>query len=76
MTKDEERMFQEAVNEIRSLRRQNELLSAKVDVFDSIMQVLHTSPATKNVGMSPDVAWQIEKHLNNWRQEERQIQNQ
>lgn len=63
MTKDEKNMMETAVHEIRSLRRQNEILSAKVEVFDSIMQVLHTSPATRSQGMSPDIAWQMEKHL-------------
>lgn len=76
MTKEEKSMMETAIHEIRSLRRTNEVLSAKVEVFDSMMQVLHTSPATRNQGMSPDIAWQMEKHLSEQRKEEAQIQNQ
>lgn len=65
-----------AIHEIRSLRRTNEILSAKVEVFDSMMQVLHTNPAIRGQGMSPDIAWQMEKHLTEQRKEEMQIQNQ
>lgn len=60
---DEEQMLREAVNEIRSLRRQNELMSARLEVFDSMMAVLHTQIATKSQGMSPDLVWKIEKYL-------------
>lgn len=60
---DELIMLREAANEIRSLRRQNELMSARLDVFDSMMAVLHTPIATKSQGMSPDLVWKIEKYL-------------
>lgn len=58
-------MLQEAANEIRSLRRQNEIMSARLDVFDSMMAVLHTPIAVKSQGMSPDLVWKIEKYLQN-----------
>ena len=60
---EEVQMLREAANEIRSLRRQNELMSARLEVFDSMMAVLHTPIATKSQGMSPDLVWQIEKFL-------------
>jgi hypothetical protein len=60
---EELQMLREAANEIRSLRRQNELMSARLDVFDSMMAVLHTPIATKSQGMSPDLVWKIEKYL-------------
>lgn len=56
-------MLREAANEIKTLRRQNELMSARLDVFDSMMAVLHTPIAKKSQGMSPDLVWQIEKYL-------------
>ncbi len=61
---EELKMLSEAANEIRSLRRQNELMSARLEVFDSMMTVLHTPIAVKSQGMSPDLVWKIEKFLN------------
>lgn len=52
-----------AVAEIRSLRRQNEILSAKVEMIDLFACVLATRPAESQRGMSPDVAWEIEKAI-------------
>lgn len=60
---EELQMLREAANEIKNLRRQNELMSARLDVFDSMMAVLHTPIATKSQGMSPDLVWKIEKYL-------------
>lgn len=60
---EELEMLREAANEIRSLRRQNELMSARLDVFDSMMAVLHTPIAIKSQGASPDLVWKIEKYL-------------
>lgn len=54
---DEHLMLQGA-EEIRHLRRTNEILSAKVDLF---AQVLNTQPATRGVGMTEDIAWKLEK---------------
>jgi hypothetical protein len=59
----ENEMLQRAANEIKSLRSQNQLMSARLDMFDSIMAVLHTDVARKSQGMSPDLVWEIEKHL-------------
>lgn len=53
-------LMAEAQNEINQLRRRNEILSAKVEVMDAFMCVLHTSPAQRGVmGQSVDVAWQL-----------------
>lgn len=51
----------EATHEIRSLRHQNEILRAKVEVMDLFACVLHTQPAQHVQGMSPDIAWQLEQ---------------
>ena len=55
--------LKEAQREITQLRRRNEILSAKVEVMDSFMCVLHTKPAEHLQGMSPDVVFQMEKHI-------------
>jgi hypothetical protein len=56
-------LLEEAVSEIRSLRKQNELMNARLEVFDSMMAILHTTPAYKSQGMSPDLAYRIEKFI-------------
>jgi hypothetical protein len=61
--KEETQMLREAAMEIKNLRRQNELMAARLDVFDSMMAVLHTPIAMKSQGMSPDLVWEIEKYL-------------
>lgn len=55
--------LREAQHEINSLRRRNEILAAKVEVMDSFMCVLHTSPAVHTQCASPDVVYRMEKHI-------------
>lgn len=56
-------LFREAISEIKSLRRKNELMKARLDMFDSINAILHTKVAEQNEGMSPDLVYQIEKFI-------------
>lgn len=53
----------EASAEIRDLRRKNELMRARLEMFDSMITLLHTEPARQSQGMSPDVVYAIEKFL-------------
>jgi hypothetical protein len=62
MTDELIQTLREAEHEINALRRRNEVLSAKVEVFDCMMQMLHTSPATRPQGMSLDVVYALAKH--------------
>jgi len=55
--------LKEAQHEINSLRRSNEILSAKVEVMESFMCVLHTSPAQHRQTLSPDVVFELQKHV-------------
>jgi len=55
--------LKEAQREIQQLRRRNEILSAKVEVMDSFMCVLHTAPAQQSQAFSPDVVFAMEKHI-------------
>lgn len=59
----EQLLLKSAAVEITSLRRQNELMSARLDMFDKCMILLHTTPAYPSQGMSVDIVWEIEKHL-------------
>ncbi len=62
-TSEEIQMLKEATFEIKSLRRQNELMRARLDMFDAMNAILHTQVASRNEGMSPDLVWQIEKYV-------------
>lgn len=52
-----------AREEILSLRRRNEILSAKVEMIDLFSLVLHTKPAYTTQGASVDVAWELERAI-------------
>lgn len=56
-------LLQSAMHEIAGLRRQNEILQAKVEVMDLFACVLHTTAASRTQGMSVDVAWQLQKAI-------------
>ena len=60
---EEIKMLKEATFEIKILRRQNELMRARLDMFDTINAILHTQVASRNEGLSPDLVWQIEKFV-------------
>lgn len=51
----------EAKHEITTLRRQNEILRAKVEVMDLFACVLHTQPATREQAMCVDIVYELEK---------------
>lgn len=56
-------LLQDAALEIKSLRKQNELMAARLDVFDKMILLLHTPPNYQSHGMSEDLVWKIEKHI-------------
>ncbi len=58
-------LLREAANEIKLLRVQNEKMSSRLEVFDSMMRLFHTSPNWgREGGMHPDIVWEIENALN------------
>jgi hypothetical protein len=54
----------QAKTEIQSLRRANEVLSAKVQVMDLFAATLFGHPMQHSVGMGEDIAWKIEQYFN------------
>ena len=50
-----------AIEEIRWLRRQNELLAAKVDTMELFALTLRTRPDYQPQGMSVDIAHEMER---------------
>lgn len=51
----------QAAHEIRSLRRTNEVLAAKVEVMDLFAAVLFAQAPRNSQGYGEDVAWKLEK---------------
>lgn len=56
-------LLKDAAFEIQILRRQNELMSARLEMFDSINAILHTEVAHKSQGFSPDLVHEIDKFI-------------
>lgn len=63
-------ILNEAKHEINSLRRRNEILSAKVEVMELFACVLHTQPATREQPMCVDIAWQLEQEASRLKSEQ------
>ncbi len=59
-------LLQEAHEEILHLRRQNQILAAKVEMIDLFACVLHTRPATLVKSMGEDVAWKLQQKIDAW----------
>jgi len=53
-----------AKREIIALRSQNQLMAARLEMFDNVMTVLNTEPARRGYGMSaPELVYEIDKLL-------------
>lgn len=68
--KDAKLLLTEAAGEIKALRRQNDIMSARLDMFDKMMKLFHAAPNYGENGlMSPDLVYSIEKYLKEQEQE-------
>lgn len=56
-------LLQSASYEIKVLRMENELMKARLEMFDTLMQLFHTEPANQSRGVSPDLAYEIDRHV-------------
>ncbi len=63
MNNNARRFLQRASSEIKELRRENEIMRARLDMFDSMNLIFHTRPNQENRGMSPDLVYEIEKFI-------------
>lgn len=71
---EQQTLLQYALNEINSLREQNKIMSARLEVFDTMMRLFHTTPNYGGNGlMSPDIAWQIGKYLDSLKTEKTNV---
>ena len=63
MATELEHMIRHAVNDIRNLKHENEVLRAKVEMIDLFAEVFRTEPRNRSCIMAPDVVWELERHL-------------
>lgn len=56
-------LLQQATAEIKRLQTQNNLMAAKLEVFDKMIMLLQTAPNYPSVGMGESLAWKIDKHI-------------
>ena len=61
----------QASAEIKLLRRQNEILSAKVEMIDLFACLLFTQPARRSESMGEDIAWKLDKAIDQLQEEEK-----
>jgi len=63
-------LLESAKEEILNLRRQNEVLSAKVDTLEFVACLLHTRPAASDQGYGTDIVWEIDKAIRGVKEDE------
>jgi len=61
--KEEIELLKQASGEIKQLRKENELMGARLDMFDKMMTLFHTEPNRRGKGMSPDLVFEIDKFI-------------
>lgn len=62
MSKEQD-LLKRSASEIRSLRQQNQLMRARLDMFDNMMLVLNVQVPQYGMTSSLDIAWEIDKHI-------------
>lgn len=60
---DQQLLLQRAANEIKSLRANNQIMNARLQMFDNIMTLITISVRQDGMAMSPDIVWEIEKTI-------------
>lgn len=55
-------LLNQSVSEIRQLRQENNLMAARLDMFDKMILLFDTQPNYRGQGMSEDLCWKIEKY--------------
>lgn len=65
-------LLKRATNEIKMLRNQNQQLSARLEIYDNMINLFRAHPGYGNGIMAPDLLWEIERHISNQTKEESQ----
>lgn len=61
--KDATQLIIDASFEIKRLRKENEIMRARLNMFDDMMILLNTKPFTENQCLSEDIGSQLEKYI-------------
>lgn len=61
MSHNDRYLMLRAADEIKQLRRANEILGAKVEVMELFGMALRASPGNGLNGMSEDIAWRLQQ---------------
>ena len=56
-------LLKSASIEIKNLRRSNDIMAARLDMFDSCMALYKTTTYNSCGGMAPDITWEIDGFL-------------
>jgi hypothetical protein len=56
-------LLNDAKLEILELRRENEILRAKVKTMDTLAAIFFTAPPSQGYGAKVDVAWELQKQI-------------
>lgn len=56
-------LLKRASIEIKSLRQQNQIMAARLQVYDEMMQMFRASPPNQTMGYSPDITYEIDKAI-------------
>lgn len=63
-TMNDKQLLECAADEIKRLRNANQLMAARLDMFDAVMSALHGKPGfVQQGGFSPDVLFDIEARI-------------
>ncbi len=63
MEAETQNLLQGAANEIRSLRKQNEHLQTRLQIYDDMISVFKGGERGGSMCMGEDIAWAIDQHL-------------
>jgi len=61
MDKETLYILKNAASEINQLRQANNLMGARLDMFDKMMSLFQTAPFQQGQGYSPDIVYDINK---------------
>jgi len=56
-------LLQRSANEIKALRNENQIMSARLGMFDNIMSLFNASKNQQGGMYAPDVVYEIEKEI-------------
>lgn len=62
-TNAENRLLQDAINEIKRNRQTIRDQRLRLNMFDDVMKIFNTRPQSEGCSNAPDVVWDLEKQI-------------